>query len=90
MASWINSFSNHKKQLPLVGTDKITQGEYQGRVRYARWQLIERYNSTLQMAEMFGGLSSDNGSYFTNTLQQIQSQLDNPTGPGDKCSRSHD
>jgi peptidyl-prolyl cis-trans isomerase D len=68
-----------QKTVATVGNDKITQGEYQSRVRYARYQLIERYKSTMQMAEMFGGLNSANGSYFTNSLQQIESQLSNPT-----------
>ncbi len=35
------------------------------------------------MAEMFGGLSSDNGSYFSNSLTQIQSQLENTTALGE-------
>lgn len=70
-------FFQDMKTVATIGSDKITQGEYQARVRYARWQLVEQYNRTLQMAEMFGGLNSGNGSYFQNSLQQIQSQLDN-------------
>jgi peptidyl-prolyl cis-trans isomerase D len=77
------SIFQYNRTVATVGTDKITQGEFQGRVRYARYQLVQQYNRTLQMAQMFGGLSSDNGSYFTNSLNQIQSQLDNATGLGD-------
>src|SRR5512133_1508655 len=77
------SIFQYNRTVATVGTDKITQGEFQGRVRYARYQLVQQYDRTLQMAQMFGGLSSDNGSYFTNSLNQIQSQLDNATGLGD-------
>lgn len=70
-------FFQDMRTVATIGNDKITQGEYQARVRYARWQLVEQYKRTLQMADMFGGLSSENGNYFQNSLQQIQSQLDN-------------
>lgn len=67
----------NQKEVAKVGSDKITQGQFQSRTRYARWQLVQQYQRTLEMAEMFGGLSSDNGSYFQNSLTQIQSQLTN-------------
>jgi peptidyl-prolyl cis-trans isomerase D len=67
----------NQKEVAKVGSVKITQGEFQSRVRYARWQLVQQYQRTMEMAEMFGGLSSDNGSYFQNSLTQIQSQLSN-------------
>lgn len=66
-----------QKAVALVANEKITAGEYQSRVRYARWQLIKQFDQTRQMAEMFGGLSGSNGNYFNQSLQQIQSQLDN-------------
>jgi peptidyl-prolyl cis-trans isomerase D len=71
-----------QKAVALVANEKITTGEYQSRVRYARWQLVERFNRTQQLAQMFGGASSANGNYFTSTLQQIQSQLDDTNGLG--------
>jgi peptidyl-prolyl cis-trans isomerase D len=71
-----------QKAVALVASEKITTGEYQSRVRYARWQLVERFNRTQQLAQMFGGASSANGNYFTSTLQQIQSQLDDTNGLG--------
>ncbi|NMB53396.1 MAG: hypothetical protein GYA15_01735 [Leptolinea sp.] len=73
----------NQRPVATVGTDKITVGQYQARVKYSRWELIQQYNRTLQMAELFGGLSSDNGSYFQNSLSQITSQLDNPTYMGE-------
>jgi peptidyl-prolyl cis-trans isomerase D len=73
----------YQKTVATVGTDKITQGDFQTRVRYARWQLVQQYSRTEQMAQMFGGLSSGNGSYFQNSLKQIQSQLDNASVLGD-------
>ncbi len=67
------------KTVAEVGKEKIIASEYMGRVRYARWQLIRQYDQTVQMADMFGGLNSANGSYFQNQLQQIQTQLTNTT-----------
>ncbi|HEX7555060.1 MAG TPA: peptidylprolyl isomerase [Leptolinea sp.] len=74
-----------QKQKPVaqVANQNITQGDFQARVRYARYQLIERYTRTLEMANMFGGLTGGNGSYFTTSLQQIKSQLDDTKGLGD-------
>jgi peptidyl-prolyl cis-trans isomerase D len=71
-----------QKAVALVANEKITSGEYQSRVRYARWQLVERFNRTQELAKMFGGLGGGNDSYFTSSLQQIQSQLDDTTGLG--------
>jgi parvulin-like peptidyl-prolyl isomerase len=71
-------FQNNKT-VATVGNEKIVASEYMGRVRYARWQLIKQYQQTSQMADMFGGLNSANGSYFKSQLDQIQSQLTNPT-----------
>lgn len=69
----------YNRTVATVGNDKIIASEYMGRVRYARWELIKRYQQTTQMADMFGGLNSANGSYFKSQLQQIESQLSNPT-----------
>jgi parvulin-like peptidyl-prolyl isomerase len=69
----------YNKTVATVGNDKIIASEYMGRVRYARWQLIKQYDQTAQMAQMFGGLNSANGSYFKSQLQQIEAQLSNPT-----------
>jgi parvulin-like peptidyl-prolyl isomerase len=69
----------YNKTVATVGNDKIIASEYMGRVRYARWQLIKQYEQTTQMAEMFGGVNSANGSYFKSQLQQIEGQLANPT-----------
>jgi parvulin-like peptidyl-prolyl isomerase len=71
-----------QKAVAMVANEKITTGEYQGRVRYARWQLIERFNRTQELAQMFGGISGDNGNYFKSSLEQIQSQLNDTEGLG--------
>jgi peptidyl-prolyl cis-trans isomerase D len=68
----------YNRTVATVGNEKIIASEYMGRVRYARWQLIKQYQQTTQMADMFGGLNSANGSYFKSQLQQIESQLSNP------------
>jgi peptidyl-prolyl cis-trans isomerase D len=72
----------NQKAVAMVANEKITAGEYTSRVRYARWQLVERFNQTQKLAQMFGGLQGGNDSYFTSTLQQIQSQLDDTNGLG--------
>jgi parvulin-like peptidyl-prolyl isomerase len=69
----------YNRTVATVGSEKIVASEYMGRVHYARWQLIKQYQQTTQMADMFGGLNSANGSYFKTQLEQIQSQLTNAT-----------
>jgi hypothetical protein len=58
-----------------VGTQTITLGDFEKRVRFQRWQMIQQYSQELQFYQMF---SSDPtmSSQFTSQLQSIQSQLD--------------
>jgi peptidyl-prolyl cis-trans isomerase D len=58
-----------------VGTQTVTLGDFEKRVRFQRWQMIQQYNQELQFYQMF---SSDPtmSSQFTSQLQSIQSQLD--------------
>jgi parvulin-like peptidyl-prolyl isomerase len=72
----------YRRPVATVNGDTITMGDFQTRVKYARWQLIQRYLSTSQLMQMFGSDESTK-SYFTSTLQQIQSQLNNTTELGE-------
>ena len=58
-----------------VGTQSVNLGDFEKRVRFQRWQMIQQYNQELQFYQMF---SSDPtmSSQFTSQLQSIQSQLD--------------
>ncbi len=63
------------KPVAKVGTQTVTLGDFEKRVRFQRWQMIQQYNQELQFYQMF---SSDPtmSSQFTSQLQSIQSQLD--------------
>ncbi len=66
-----------------VDGDPIPTNEYVAFVKYYRWQMIQQYQQTYQMAQLFGG-DSTYASYFQNQLTQIQSQLDDPTTIGEQ------
>ena len=65
------------RAVATVGEDTITVNNFQKQVRYARYQLIQQYNSTLQTYEMFAG-DETMGEYFNSQLTQIQAQLNDP------------
>ena len=58
-----------------VGNQSITTSEWQARVRFTRQQLINQYQNTAQIAQLFGQ-DPTNSSYFQSQLQQISTQLD--------------
>lgn len=66
-----------------IGNQDISTQDFQTRVRYQRWQNIQQYTSTLQQSQMFAGNESLT-SYFSNTLSQIASQLDDHESIGNK------
>jgi peptidyl-prolyl cis-trans isomerase D len=72
----------YRRPVATINGDTITTGDFQTRVKYARWQLIQRYISTSQLMQMFGS-DENTTSYFTSSLQQIQSQLNNTTELGE-------
>ncbi len=65
------------KPVATVGSDKITTNEFQKTVKYSRWQAVQQYDSTLQLAQSFGD-NPDFVNYFQSSLSQIQSQLSDP------------
>lgn len=69
------------KPVAVVGSDKITTVEFEKVVRYSRWQLVQQYNSTLELQQTFGS-TPQFASYFQSTLSQIQYQLQDPNTIG--------
>ncbi len=69
------------KPVATVGSDKITTNEFQKTVKYSRWQMVQQYDSTLQLAQSFGD-NPDFANYFQSSLSQIQYQLSDPNTIG--------
>jgi len=63
-----------RKPVAEVNGQKITIKEFQAQTRFARWQLLQQYNSTLQMYQMFGS-NPDFAQTIQNNLIQIANQL---------------
>jgi parvulin-like peptidyl-prolyl isomerase len=62
---------------------KITTKDWQARVRYSRQSIIQQYIQTAQLAQAFGSDPST-AQYFQSSLQQIASQLNDPTTVGNQ------
>jgi peptidyl-prolyl cis-trans isomerase D len=69
-----------RKPVAKVDNQTITLQQFQTRVKFQRIQLINRYQSTLQFAQAFG--QDPTTGYFASTLQQIQTQLEDPNTLG--------
>jgi parvulin-like peptidyl-prolyl isomerase len=66
-----------------VNGTKITTKDWQARVRYSRQSIIQQYIQTAQLAQAFGSDPST-AQYFQSSLQQISSQLNDPTTIGNQ------
>jgi peptidyl-prolyl cis-trans isomerase D len=72
----------NNRAVARVGEDTVTVKNFQKQVRYARFQLIQQYNNTIQTYEMFAG-DETMGEYFNSQLNQIQAQLNDPITLGE-------
>jgi peptidyl-prolyl cis-trans isomerase D len=63
-----------------IGTQSISLKDFQSEVRFTRYQLIQRYISTNQLAQLFGSDPNTSAS-LNQSLQQIQTQLSPESAP---------
>ncbi len=66
-----------KEQKPVatVNGEKISVKDFQNRVRYTRWQLVQQYISNFEIYQMLESSSPGVGTSFASNLQQILQQL---------------
>ena len=70
-----------RRAVITVNGDSVSMHEYQVRVRIARRQFVDQYMQYYQFAQMFG-IDPATDSSLSQTLNQIQSLLDNPSQVG--------
>jgi len=69
------------RTVATVNGETVKLGELQSRVSFNRIQLIQQYSQTVQLAQLFGQ-DPANSEYFSGSLQQIQTQLEDETSLG--------
>lgn len=77
------TYLSARRPVAKVGNESITTQEWQIRTRFARTQLINQYNQTMQLASYFG-TDPNTSSYFQSQLSQISSQLNDTSGMADQ------
>ncbi len=63
------------KPVATVNGEQISVREFQNRVRYTRWQLVQQYISNFEIYQMLESSSPGVGTSFASNLQQILEQL---------------
>ncbi|MFA5872841.1 MAG: peptidylprolyl isomerase [Anaerolineales bacterium] len=77
------TFLKARQPVVTVNGDSVTMREFQVRVRLARQQYVDQYMQYYQFAQMFGIDLTANSS-MSQTMTQIQSQLDTPSLVGNQ------
>jgi parvulin-like peptidyl-prolyl isomerase len=72
------TYLKNRQPVVTVNGDSVTIREFQIRVRLARQQYVDQYMQYYQLAQMFG-IDPTTDSSISQTLNQIQSQLDTPS-----------
>ncbi|MDZ4158660.1 MAG: peptidylprolyl isomerase [Anaerolineaceae bacterium] len=70
-----NYYLKARRPLAVVNDDRITLNEFEKNVRFSRWQMLQQYQSTLQVYQYFAS-DPNFGASLKRDLEKIASDLD--------------